>query len=470
MVDTLMMAHAVQGRLGFGPWLQDAEDELLESLNDQLDYLQEMVSQMEAGTVTPAQVEDRSGRYGANGGISFNRGLAYVAFIVGTAYEQRFLGNCSPHCQDCVDYAAQGQQPIGTLPRPREKCRCGPNCCCTLAFFTPDGARWGWIGKFAIESKSDAAKKSSSKGGRIGSKGKECGKGWIPSAKTCRVNDPESRRNKAFASTIRKLLSKGGASEIDRILRILDKAETQGTGINTEVIRKAIESFENDSGESRAIRDKYPLALNPKKLESEFELLIGQKSPSLAKLRKLRTQANAGAEATALFNEKLSSALEGVADKINQEIDLRETAAELRREGVLWSKSGDSFTRSFRYSMPSNETQIEGVLKIYKVIPDWQKTEYGRRFVAEKDPLLKDAIIHEIGTKVISPEDGEEEYTYRRGNYINTITGESEPFEDNGIFKAVYKGSTKTSEPVSLEELPDDVRRFFEDESNMSDN
>jgi hypothetical protein len=146
MVDTLMMAHAVQGRLGFGPWLQDAEDELLESLNDQLDYLQEMVAQMEAGTVTPAQAEERSGRYGANGGITFNRGLAYVAFIVGTAYEQRFLGNCSPHCQDCVDYAAQGRQPIGTLPKPREQCRCGPNCCCRLEFFTLDGAQWGWIG------------------------------------------------------------------------------------------------------------------------------------------------------------------------------------------------------------------------------------------------------------------------------------------------------------------------------------
>jgi hypothetical protein len=146
MVDAVIEAHTVQRRLGEGTLSPEAVAELQATLDEQLGYLADMVDQIAAGSLSGAQIAERSGRYGANGGLSFNQGLAAAAFIAGASYEQRFLGACSPHCQDCVDYAAQGRQPIGTLPKPREQCQCFMNCCCRLEFFTLGGASWGWIG------------------------------------------------------------------------------------------------------------------------------------------------------------------------------------------------------------------------------------------------------------------------------------------------------------------------------------
>jgi len=256
-------------------------------------------------------------------------------------------------------------------------------------------------------------------------------------------------------------LSKGGAGEIDRILRILDRAETKGTNINTEVIRKVIETFENDDGSIRADRNRYPLALNPKKLESEFQSLLAQKTPSLAKLRKLRTQADAGARSSALLNEKLGDSLEGVADRIRKEITLRETASELRREGVIWSKIGDSFRRTSPVDFESAgnpPTQIKGISKVFKKIPQWENSEYGNRFAKEKDTLLKDAIIHEIATGV-TPPGRNEEYIFRSGTFKNLETGNQSPWEDNGLYRRTVG---KTFEQVNIEDLPADVREFFD--------
>lgn len=146
MVDTVVEAHTVQRRLGEGALSPEAIEELQATLDEQLGYLADMVDQIAAGSLSSAQIAERSGRYGANGGLSFNQGLAAAAFIAGASYEQRFLGACSPHCADCVDYAARGRQPIGTLPAPRMACRCGLNCCCRKEFFTIGGASWGWIG------------------------------------------------------------------------------------------------------------------------------------------------------------------------------------------------------------------------------------------------------------------------------------------------------------------------------------
>jgi len=146
MVDAVIEAHTVQRRLGEGPLTPEAVEELQATLDEQLGYLADMVDQVAAGSLSGAQIAERSGRYGANGGLSFNQGLAAAAFIAGASYEQRFLGACSPHCADCVDYAARGRQPIGTLPAPRMACRCFQSCCCRLEFFTLGGASWGWVG------------------------------------------------------------------------------------------------------------------------------------------------------------------------------------------------------------------------------------------------------------------------------------------------------------------------------------
>ena len=143
MVNTLGEAHTVQRQLGEGPGLD--EDALRDTLDEQLGYLQDMVGQIADGELSPAQILDRSGRYGANGGLSFNEGMAAALALLATT-EQRFLGACSPHCAECVDYAARGRVPVGTLPGIRMACSCRHNCCCRKEYFDLSGALVGWIG------------------------------------------------------------------------------------------------------------------------------------------------------------------------------------------------------------------------------------------------------------------------------------------------------------------------------------
>lgn len=145
MVGSINEAHTVQRRLGQGRLTPQDEGALLDTLNEQLGYLDEMVRQIEDGTLSPAQILDRSGRYGANGGLSFNEGMGAALGAIAVT-EQRFLGACSPHCPECLDYAARGRVDVGTLPRPRQLCRCSNSCCCRLEFYDLLGQSVGWIG------------------------------------------------------------------------------------------------------------------------------------------------------------------------------------------------------------------------------------------------------------------------------------------------------------------------------------
>jgi hypothetical protein len=144
MIDTLLEAHTVQRHLGQGPLGSEGEQALRDTLDEQLGYLQSFVDQIANGELSPAQIRDRSGRYGANGGLSFNEGMVFALALLATT-EQRFLGACSPHCAPCLEYASFGRVPVGTLPPPRSKCLCSNNCCCTFVFYDFLGQKIGWI-------------------------------------------------------------------------------------------------------------------------------------------------------------------------------------------------------------------------------------------------------------------------------------------------------------------------------------
>jgi hypothetical protein len=145
MVDALREGLTTQRRLGQGPLSYDAEQRLIDTLNEQMGYLDEFVGQIGRGELSAAQIVDRSGRYGGNTGLSYNAAIAdAMAELADT--EQRFLGQCTPHCKPCIEYDAQGRVPIGTLPPPRVRCDCRERCCCTLNFYDLSDRLVGWIG------------------------------------------------------------------------------------------------------------------------------------------------------------------------------------------------------------------------------------------------------------------------------------------------------------------------------------
>jgi hypothetical protein len=55
----------------------------------------------------------------------------------GRRWERRLLG-VAEHCPDCIDFAARGWQPVGTLPPPTVGSRCMSNCKCTMIYSTSE--------------------------------------------------------------------------------------------------------------------------------------------------------------------------------------------------------------------------------------------------------------------------------------------------------------------------------------------
>jgi hypothetical protein len=92
---------------------------------------------VQAGTVSLPQLQARVGDYAGSA-----RRLYYQAEREGLAaasggmvtIERRNLDPAAQHCGDCLDYAASGWQPVGTLPVPGQACRCGSRCRCSIEY------------------------------------------------------------------------------------------------------------------------------------------------------------------------------------------------------------------------------------------------------------------------------------------------------------------------------------------------
>jgi hypothetical protein len=135
MIDEIKQAHTVQRKLGQARLGPQDKVALRRDIDEQLGHLQKFIDQIRGGTQTPKQIRDRAGRYGGNGGYSFNQGRGAVAETMGGLYAERELGNCSPHCWDCVEYASRPRLPLSEVPRPRERCTCSVNCCCSQVIY-----------------------------------------------------------------------------------------------------------------------------------------------------------------------------------------------------------------------------------------------------------------------------------------------------------------------------------------------
>jgi hypothetical protein len=135
MIDEIKQSHTVQRKLGQGRLGPQDKVSLRRDIDEQLGHLQKFIDQIRGGTQTPKQIRDRAGRYGGNGGYSFNQARGAVAEAMGGLYAERELGNCSPHCWDCVEYASRPRLPLSEVPRPRQACRCSQSCCCQVRVY-----------------------------------------------------------------------------------------------------------------------------------------------------------------------------------------------------------------------------------------------------------------------------------------------------------------------------------------------
>lgn len=89
--------------------------------------------EIQMGTLTPAQIKARASLYANATRVGYWDGQTAAFRAAGFTEERRVL-NPAEHCGDCIGYAAQGWQPLGSLPEPGTQSVCQRNCRCTKEY------------------------------------------------------------------------------------------------------------------------------------------------------------------------------------------------------------------------------------------------------------------------------------------------------------------------------------------------
>jgi len=141
MANQLKTLHLQQYILGRGGLKNMSDSDYLtvaRRLKDEYSYLRKFAKDLRSGSQSEAQLKHRIELYAAHSKVSYLEAQQAVEKDAGSRFMRRLLGNCNPHCQDCLRYASQGWQPLGSLPLPGLKCQCGANCCCEVKYKTDE--------------------------------------------------------------------------------------------------------------------------------------------------------------------------------------------------------------------------------------------------------------------------------------------------------------------------------------------
>jgi len=132
----LRRAHFEMYALGRGGWSNMTAADWLtvdQKLRAEWDFLQQFARQIANGELSAAQIRARMRQYESGIWSSFHKGETQAFIDAGFTEERRVL-NPAEHCVDCVGWAAQGWQTIGSLPAPGEQSACGHNCKCNKEY------------------------------------------------------------------------------------------------------------------------------------------------------------------------------------------------------------------------------------------------------------------------------------------------------------------------------------------------
>lgn len=102
------------------------------ALRDTYPRVANLVQGLNNGTVSIDQAMNRITGYVGEARVNFLHAERDAAHNTGLPHEERRLLGVAEHCVDCVGYAAQGWQPMGTLPVPGERSRCNGRCRCRM--------------------------------------------------------------------------------------------------------------------------------------------------------------------------------------------------------------------------------------------------------------------------------------------------------------------------------------------------
>ena len=123
------IVNAQIGRGGKNAMTQSDYGRIGQRLRGEYKYLNDFAKEIASGDLSAAQIQARVDQYAAGTRKAYYDGRTAACKAGGFTEERRVL-NPAEHCEDCLDYAGKGWQPIGTLPEPGESSQCRNNCKC----------------------------------------------------------------------------------------------------------------------------------------------------------------------------------------------------------------------------------------------------------------------------------------------------------------------------------------------------
>lgn len=128
-IQATVLGHG--GRAGLGP----AEyGRIGQRLRAEYSYLQNFASDILGGRVSAAMALARVQLYAESVRGSYWEGTTIRQERQGYSLMRRVLDSQAQHCQDCLNYAARGLVPIGSLPMPGQRCECRARCRCSIQY------------------------------------------------------------------------------------------------------------------------------------------------------------------------------------------------------------------------------------------------------------------------------------------------------------------------------------------------
>jgi hypothetical protein len=103
-------------------------------LSDHLGFLRRFKQQIVSGAQKlDGTLRRRSELYVLSAKVAYQNVRQDVKQFAGNT-EMRRETTATESCPDCLDFAAQGWQPIGSLPLPGESSVCGSRCQCSVSY------------------------------------------------------------------------------------------------------------------------------------------------------------------------------------------------------------------------------------------------------------------------------------------------------------------------------------------------
>ena len=136
--EAIKTAHIQAAIVGYGgrEAMGSAEfGRIGQRLRAEYGYLQNFVSDLLGGRVSTPMAVARIGLYAQSVRGSYWQGTELREQERGFSLMRRKLDAQAQHCQDCIDYAARGIVPIGSLPMPGQRCACRARCKCSVEYF-----------------------------------------------------------------------------------------------------------------------------------------------------------------------------------------------------------------------------------------------------------------------------------------------------------------------------------------------